>query len=140
MKHRDISKKDLQEIKNNFKVVATSNPIHIVAIAVDRHSDTNNEISVMCVTGTPINFKSVYDLTKDAFNIFCASHLDLGMVDISYAIIHNNEDMPSIPIPIPNNLIKKHFTEDGNASYSSWLSEYPEEKYDIKYLQILCSY
>lgn len=138
--HREVSKKDLQEIKNNFKILTSHGPIQIIAIAVSKNYDDNHESVINCVSGAPINFKSVYNITTDSYHIHCASYLDLGMIELAYAINFPGSEAPAVFIPIPDSIVKKWFLESGNDSHSSWLIEHPEDKYDIKYLQILCSY
>ncbi len=138
MKHKELTKKDMQEFKSNFKISSTNQPIQAFVLVSHKNMDKNKEFHIP-VSGTPINFKSSYDITRDAYSFMAVDFYDLGYIGTGYIINFVDSEVPPIPIPCPEEILMKFLPESSKAERDLWIKKYPKEDYDIKYLQVAYS-
>ena len=134
---------DLEQIKDQFhkemNLVWDSRPTRIIAVAVAKDEDRNSYAHISTSYGKPLN-ESLHDMVRDRYEICCTDFFELGTVGFSLQMELSQMFEWLITVPIPFSIIETHLSKDRMDDFKDWKKLFPEDEYQIEFLQMLGCY
>lgn len=133
----DFSPEDLESVKSAIKVVKVDGVTTVVGLVVDVSDTRNNQIvSIRCSGGQPfVGF--CYDHAQDSYLVNGITVLDLGRFDFTLKMYLPGIEEWSQNVPIPNEILQKHFSAAQRRIIDECRNSYPSPKYEIKFIQMV---
>lgn len=127
---------DVKDFKKNIQIIRQNISTYILAFAIHKVLHKNHMEKVKCDGGKPIG-GYVYDDTKECFFINCTDWISIGYLPLCYGITTKDSDLWREYIPMPNSIVKRHFSESQKKEFEKFLIQYPEKEYKIQFLQFI---
>jgi hypothetical protein len=129
--------KDCRDIKRAIDVEQRDGSVHVFAIAVARNPDLNKGLMLSTKEGTSLG-PEVYDHVRDCYHVYGVNFYEIGHIPVNYVLVLGANWCMDIPLPIP--VLRRYMSVRQKKSFDLWKNTYPDDSYDINYLQTLNVY
>ena len=128
------------QVKESTRVIWDSRPTRIIALAIATEDDDRNSyVHVSTSYGRPLT-PPLHDQVRDHYEICCADHLHIGTIPFSLQMEMQAQCEWIQQIPIPESVIQSHLEKSSWESFEEWKKLYPEDEYDIEFMQMIGCY
>jgi hypothetical protein len=124
------------QVREDIRIFRTGDRTMISAVIVDKQEDNNRAVSIRCYGGIAFG-GYVRDCSGDAYLIECIDYVHLGAIPFSLRIEIPKAGNWGVNIPIPEKVLMSSFAPSQLKAISDLKEKYPEDKFDINYLQML---
>lgn len=131
--------KDLKDIKRMLDVEQTEYTTHVIAVAIASDADLNHHLTIPAISGEPI-CDTTHDVVRDIYAVFAADYHVIGDIPVAYVFYMRDAMGWHTEVPLPLSVIKRHMSPRQKRQFDIWKAMYPEEKYQIQFLQVLNVY
>ena len=133
-KTSEVNKSDVRDVKRKTNVVSASGRTFVILAAIAHDSEKNTINRIRCGLGIPYA-GYVYDSVRDCYNVNCTAVYFLGEVPVAMQLKMENVGYWSIPVPMPEVILKRYLTDQQKLDLKSFRSSYPSDSYDVHYIQ-----
>jgi hypothetical protein len=95
---------NMTELKNQIKLVSSSDPTHLIVVAVHPTSTKNQIHEIHVKHGVPVG-GYVYDTVNDAYIVRCVDYLHLGVINASVKMEIADAGNFVSQLPLPQSVI-----------------------------------
>ncbi len=124
------------QVREDIRIFRTSESTMISAIIVDKQEGNNKAVAIRCYGGVAFG-GYVRDCSGDAYLIEGIDYVNLGTIPFSLRVEIPKAGNWGVHIPIPEKVLMSSFAPSQLKAISDLKERYPEDKFDINYLQML---
>lgn len=124
------------QVREDIRIFRTGDRTMICAIIVDKQEGNNRAVAIRCYGGVAFG-GYVRDCSGDAYLIEGIDYVHLGTIPFSLRVEIPKAGNWSVHIPIPEKVLMSSFAPSQLKAISDLKDKYPEDKFDINYLQML---
>jgi hypothetical protein len=124
------------QIREDLRIYRTSDRTIVSAVVVDKDETKNKTVAIRCFGGSAFG-GYVRDCSGDAYLIEGIDYVGLGTIPFSFRLEVPNAGNWSVNIPISEKVLMSSFAPSQLKAISDLRERYPEDKYNINFLQML---
>jgi hypothetical protein len=128
--------KHTKELLNSLEVITVLNKTHVIVVAVSKDRTKNKINRISCRKGLYLG-GYLYDSQSDSYLVDCADYLNLGSIPISFKIKTKAKSNWENWMPIPENVLNKHFTSMQKKEFKNFKSHFNSDEFEIQFLQTI---
>lgn len=128
---------DFDNVRESIQVLRSNERTLVLAAVVDKGDEDKNIMSaIRCYGGTAFGGYA-HDMAKDAYLVQCVEVAQIGHVSFSLVLTMPNVGIWQVKVPIPENVLEKHFSPGQKKLLDIVREKYPAPQYEIHFVQML---
>lgn len=124
------------QVREDIRIFRTSDRTIISAVIIDKQEGNNRAVAIRCYGGVAFG-GYVRDCSGDAYLIEGIDYIHLGTIPFSLRVEIPKAGNWGVHIPIPEKVLMSSFAPTQLKAISNLRERYPEDKFNINYLQML---
>lgn len=129
---------DKRDILASLQIETHDQGMIVYAVAVSKDW-LNQSLSIPLSMGDSISGE-VYDTVHDQYIVYGVEYHEIGYIPVGCRVNIAGDSSWQVDMPLPFAVIHRHMSAEQQQSFENWKKKYPEEEYEIRFLQSVSVY